>query len=59
MKLLSLPFFLDMVNVAALVALVKLLRGERRDIWVPQRSEAAPSRNGSAPSHEVAASVEV
>jgi cellulose synthase/poly-beta-1,6-N-acetylglucosamine synthase-like glycosyltransferase len=43
-KLLSLPFFFEMVNAASVVALVKLLRGERHDIWVPQRlgSEHAP-----------------
>jgi cellulose synthase/poly-beta-1,6-N-acetylglucosamine synthase-like glycosyltransferase len=40
-KVLSLPFFFDMVNAAAIVALVNLIRGERHDIWVPQRSEEA------------------
>lgn len=37
-KLLSLPFFFDMVNVAALAAVANLVRGERHDIWVPQRA---------------------
>jgi cellulose synthase/poly-beta-1,6-N-acetylglucosamine synthase-like glycosyltransferase len=59
LKLLSLPFFLDMVNVAALVALVRLLRGERRDVWTPQRSDAAPSQNGTVQPDEVAASIPV
>jgi cellulose synthase/poly-beta-1,6-N-acetylglucosamine synthase-like glycosyltransferase len=36
-KALSLPFFFDMVNVAALAALWNLVRGTRHDIWVPQR----------------------
>ncbi len=36
-KLLSLPFFFDMVHVAALAALWNLARGTRHDIWVPQR----------------------
>jgi cellulose synthase/poly-beta-1,6-N-acetylglucosamine synthase-like glycosyltransferase len=40
-KVLSLPFFFDMVNAAAIVALVNLFRGERYDIWVPQRSGEA------------------
>ena len=36
-KLLSLPFFFDMVHIAALAALWNLARGTRHDIWVPQR----------------------
>jgi hypothetical protein len=38
-KLLSLPFFFELVNAAVLTALVGLLRGERHDTWVPQRVE--------------------
>jgi cellulose synthase/poly-beta-1,6-N-acetylglucosamine synthase-like glycosyltransferase len=40
-KALSLPLFFDMVNVAGIMALVKLMRGERRDIWVPQRDSVS------------------
>jgi hypothetical protein len=36
MKFLSLPFFLDMVNMAGVVALFNLVRGKRRDIWTRQ-----------------------
>jgi cellulose synthase/poly-beta-1,6-N-acetylglucosamine synthase-like glycosyltransferase len=36
-KILSLPFFYCMANAAALVALVKLVRGERIERWQPQR----------------------
>lgn len=37
-KPLSVPFFFDMVNLAAVLALVKLLRGERADFWSTQRA---------------------
>lgn len=37
-KVLRLSFFFDMVNFAALIALVGFLRGVKRDVWVPQRS---------------------
>jgi hypothetical protein len=37
LKVLRLPFFLDMVYVAAAVALFNLLRGARHDIWTPQQ----------------------
>jgi cellulose synthase/poly-beta-1,6-N-acetylglucosamine synthase-like glycosyltransferase len=37
-KPLSVPFFFDMVNIAAVIALVNLLRGKRQDIWVTQRA---------------------
>lgn len=50
-KLLSLPLFFEMVNVAALAALWNLLRGERHDIWVPQRMV----QHLEAPAGEVAA----
>jgi glycosyltransferase involved in cell wall biosynthesis len=36
-KLLSLPFFFELVNGAALAALVGLARGDRHDTWVPER----------------------
>ncbi len=38
---LALPFFFCLANVAALVALSKLLRGERIERWEPQRRAAA------------------
>ncbi len=37
-RLLRLPFFFDMVNAAALSAIVRVLKGERRDIWATPRS---------------------
>ncbi len=36
-KALQLPFFFDMVNLAAAVAVVELARGKRYDIWKPHR----------------------
>lgn len=36
-KLLSLPFFFDLVNYASLVALLNLLAGARHDIWTPRQ----------------------
>lgn len=38
-KLLSLPFFFCMVNLACLVATFKSLRGKRVVLWEPQRAE--------------------
>jgi cellulose synthase/poly-beta-1,6-N-acetylglucosamine synthase-like glycosyltransferase len=40
MKVFSLPFFFDLVNLACLVAFFNLLRGVRHDIWNPARSGA-------------------
>jgi cellulose synthase/poly-beta-1,6-N-acetylglucosamine synthase-like glycosyltransferase len=42
----SVPFFFDMVNLAAVVALINLLRGKRADVWVTQRAstEDTPQR---------------
>lgn len=37
-KPLSVPFFFDMVNFAAVIALSNLLRGKRADTWVTQRA---------------------
>jgi len=44
LKLLSLPLFFELVNSAALVALLGLARGDRHDTWVPERAatEGAP-----------------
>ncbi|MBI1879541.1 MAG: hypothetical protein HYR94_15200 [Chloroflexi bacterium] len=36
LRILSLPFFFDMVYVAAAVALVNLFSGARHDIWTTQ-----------------------
>lgn len=52
-KVLSLPLFFDMVNVAALAALVNLIRGDRHDIWVPQRGTAETGRAVEASALEV------
>lgn len=43
-KLLSFPYYLDMTNVAALRALVDLLRGRSRDVWDAQRT-STPSKH--------------
>ncbi len=45
-KPISVPFFFDMVNLAAVVALINLLRGKRADVWVTQRAstEDTPQR---------------
>lgn len=43
-KLLSVPFFFDMVNLAAVIALGNRLRGKRQDIWVTQRAPEVPTR---------------
>ena len=49
-KLLSLPLFFDMVNVAGVLALIGHLRGERHLGWVPHRAEPqAPSSVKGAP----------
>jgi glycosyltransferase involved in cell wall biosynthesis len=49
-RVLSLPFFFELVNCAVLAALVGLARGERHDTWVPERNGletgAAPGRQG-------------
>jgi cellulose synthase/poly-beta-1,6-N-acetylglucosamine synthase-like glycosyltransferase len=39
-KVLNLPLFFDMVNIASLVAVVNLIYGTRHDIWKPQRAAA-------------------
>ena len=38
LKMFSLPFFFDMVNIASLVAATNVLRGKRQDVWVTQRA---------------------
>lgn len=43
-KPLSVPFFFDMVNIAAVIALGNRLRGKRQDIWVTQRASETPSQ---------------
>lgn len=45
-KLLSLPFFFDMVNIAALIAAGNLLRGRRFDVWDAQRAASPPTVDG-------------
>ncbi len=42
-KLLSMPLFFDLVNVAGVLALVGHLRGERHLGWVPHRTEPKPA----------------
>jgi cellulose synthase/poly-beta-1,6-N-acetylglucosamine synthase-like glycosyltransferase len=37
LKILSLPFFFDLVNLACLVAFFNLIAGTRHDIWKPAR----------------------
>lgn len=45
-RLLSLPLFFELVNLAVLVALAGLARGERHDTWVPERAEHRPAGPG-------------
>lgn len=45
LKLASLPFFFTLVNTAALLALVKLLRGSQIARWEPQRAAAEISES--------------
>ncbi len=46
-RLLRLPFFFDMVNIATLAALFNLSRGVRQDIWEPQRQTANTAHDQS------------
>lgn len=48
MRLLSLPAFFDMANLAALHALVEFLLGRQRRIWEPQRDARATGPMTSA-----------
>ncbi|MBK9944941.1 MAG: glycosyltransferase family 2 protein [Kouleothrix sp.] len=45
LKLLTIPFFFCMVNVASMIAAINLIRGRRIDFWEPQRQrqESAPT----------------
>jgi hypothetical protein len=52
-KLLAVPFYFCMVNVAALVAVANLLRGRRVELWKPQRDAAAPDVGLTPPAVEV------
>ena len=47
-RLLSLPLFFAMVNLAALVALINLLRGRRADIWATRRMSIEKLPGGAA-----------
>jgi cellulose synthase/poly-beta-1,6-N-acetylglucosamine synthase-like glycosyltransferase len=42
-RVLSLPLYFGMVNVACLVSVINLLRGRRIDRWEPQRAEVRPN----------------
>lgn len=44
-KLLTLPLYFDLVNVAVLRALVEVGRGARHDVWTPDRGES-PTPSG-------------
>jgi glycosyltransferase involved in cell wall biosynthesis len=48
-KLLALPAFFCMVNAAAGLAALNVLRGRRIDSWEPQRDASPSTRGGSAP----------
>ena len=39
LKMLRLPFFVDMVYIASTLALFNLLRGTRHDLWTPQHDQ--------------------
>lgn len=43
LRLLSLPFYFELVNCAMLAALASLLRGERHDLWAPERPASMAS----------------
>lgn len=49
LKILTLPFYFCMVNVACLVAVANLLRGRRIERWEPRRQA---SKQGSAPARQ-------
>jgi cellulose synthase/poly-beta-1,6-N-acetylglucosamine synthase-like glycosyltransferase len=36
-KILSLPYYYDMVNISAVIGLLQLIRGKSFDVWQPQR----------------------
>ncbi len=46
LKPLGLPFFFDMVNIAALKAAWNVVRGQQFDVWVTQRSAVQTHLNG-------------
>ena len=45
-KLLSIPCFFCLVNAAALVATINVLRGRRIDLWEPQRQPSGGRQSG-------------
>jgi len=52
-KLLALPLFFDLVNVAGLLALLGYLTGQRHLGWVPHRAEAQPRSAARAAAKEM------
>lgn len=50
-KLLTIPFFFCMVNIASLIAAVNLIRGRRIDFWEPQREGQAAAETTSDPTN--------
>lgn len=47
-KVLTIPFFFCMVNVASMIAAINLIRGHRIDFWEPQRPAGAPPAGDQA-----------
>lgn len=47
-KILTIPFFFCMVNVASMIAAINLIRGHRIDFWEPQRPAGAPPAGDQA-----------
>jgi len=47
LRLISLPFYLDLVNLATVIAMVNLLRGVHYDQWLAER-ETAPGEDAPA-----------
>lgn len=45
-KVFRLPYYFDMSNVAVLIAFWRVLRGERRVVWEPERVGGAQRQNG-------------
>jgi cellulose synthase/poly-beta-1,6-N-acetylglucosamine synthase-like glycosyltransferase len=54
LKIFTIPFFFCMVNAAALLATLNVLRGHRIDFWEPQRQEASTPAPGEGAQSQVA-----
>ncbi len=48
LKLLAIPYYFCMVNIAALFAALNIIRGHRIECWEPQRTETTSTRAGGS-----------